>query len=158
MLVWQVGTGPHVSCLESLQVCLLTMTGAWPLWPCTYSLHEGALLGTGLFAVPFNECEAPVSFGGVATTQCAGVGTANSRLLRAESCSKHRLLTMRAGQLPLCGLAFSRPRLGGVDKAAVHDSPTLPSFAITWWDRRSWHAELQIVACAQQLCIIPVML
>ena len=56
MLVWEVGTGPHVPCLESLQVCLrcLDFKLAVVMWP------------------------------GIATTQCASVvGAAHSLLLRA---------------------------------------------------------------------------
>ena len=79
VLVWQVGTGPHV-CLNPFKCALLDMTGAWPLRPGSVSLHVGALLGTPApFCLPLL-----MICGGVATTQRARVvGTAYSRLLRA---------------------------------------------------------------------------
>ena len=99
------------TCALSLIPSSVPLDYAWCKAPVAIPdcLHGGALLGTLCpFAVPFDEYEGPVSFGGVATTQSASVvGAAYSRLLRAESYTKHRLLTIRAGLLPLCGLAYS---------------------------------------------------
>ena len=73
-----------VPCLESLQVCLMPLPGAWPWWPCPARLHGGALLGTpvplcclAVYAISFFR-------GGDATLSGASVvGTAYSRLPRA---------------------------------------------------------------------------
>ena len=84
--------------------CLVHGPGGYALITCTEVPCWAPLC---LFAVLFDEYEGPVSFGGVATTQCASsVGTTYSRLLRTESCPTHCLLIMRAGLLRFCGRAY----------------------------------------------------
>ena len=83
---WDRPTCLH--CLESHQVCLSPMAGVWPWGSC----HAMPL------SRPCNLCWDLAFWAGAATTQGASVvGTAYSRLLRAESCILHCLLIVGAG-------------------------------------------------------------
>ena len=68
-----------------------------------------------LFALPLHECEAPDSFGGVATMQCASVVGTTYSLASCRIQFQAPSLDYAGGPATLVRLAYSRPRLGGVD-------------------------------------------